>query len=86
MRLAHYNIPPTLVYINTSHVYIRPALIRIRPTPIRIRPALASHHPAPVHDAHKRERRKGGRPSGVGQYFPCGALKDGMDGGGEPTT
>ena len=86
MRLAHYNIPPALVYINTSHVYIRPALIRIRPTPIRIRPALASHHPAPVHDAHKRERRKGGLPIGVGQSLPCGALKDGMDGGGEPTT
>lgn len=86
MRLAHYNIPPALVYINTPHVYISPTLVSIRPTPIRIRPALASHHPAPVHDAHKRERRKGGRPSGVGQYFPCGALKDGMDGGGEPTT
>ena len=86
MRLAHYNIPPALVYINTSHVYISPTLVSIRPTPIRIRPALASHPPAPVPDAHKRERRKGGRPSGVGQYFPCGALKYGMDGGGEPTT
>ena len=85
MRLAHYNIPPALVYINTSHVYIRPALIRIRPTPIRIHPALASHHRAPVLNAHKRERRKGGLPNGVGQYFPCGELKDGMDGGGEPT-
>lgn len=78
-RLAHYDIPPALVYINTPHVYISP-------TPIRICPSLASHHPAPVHDAHKRERRKGGLPIGVGQSLPCGALEDGMDGGGKPTT
>lgn len=85
MRLAHYNIRPALVYINPPHDYISPALVRIRPTPIRIRPALASHHRAPVHDAHKRERRKGGLPNGVGQSLPCGELKDEMDGGGEPT-
>ena len=86
MRLAHYNIRSALFYINTSHVYISPTLIRIRPTPIRICPSLASHHRAPVLDAHKRERRKGGLPIGVGQSLPCGTLKDGMDGGGEPTT
>lgn len=79
IRLAHYNIRPALVYIS-------PTLVSIRPTPIRIHPSLASHHPAPVHDAHKRERRKVGLPIGVGQSLPCDALKDGMDGGGEPTT
>ena len=85
MRLAQYNIRPTLVYINTSHVYISPTLVNIRPTPIRIHPALASHHRAPVLNAHKRERRKGRLPNGVGQSLPCGALRDGMDGGGKPT-
>lgn len=86
MRLAHYNIPPALVYINTPHVYISPTLVSIRPTPIRIHPALASHHRAPVLNAHKRERCKGRLPNGVGQSLPCGALRDGMDGGGKPTT
>lgn len=85
MRLAHYNIRPALVYLNPPHVYIIPTLVRICPTLVHIRPTLASHYPAPVHDAHKRERHKGGLPNGVSQSLPCGALKDGMDGGGEPT-
>lgn len=76
----------TTTFVPRSSTSTRPTSTSVLPSSASALPPSASahhspaHHSSPAHDAHKRERRKGGLPNGVGQSLPCGALKDGMDG------